>query len=157
MKEVEFIHDKQRDDLRFHRDVAGNENDRAVFAERARERKRESGEQRGRERRKNHAPAERDRVLAALREIDLAGRYGVDLYDSQANFFWLRLGGRNVEFAQACEAIGVTVRPYAPDGVRVTIGEQEANDRVIELLRIRVLAELPCLVRSALHRVVTGG
>ena len=79
--------------------------------------------------------AERDRVFAALREIDLAGRYGVDLYDSQANFFWLRLGGRSVEFAQACEAIGVTVRPYAPDGVRVTIGEQEANDRVIELLR----------------------
>ena len=79
--------------------------------------------------------AERDRVFAALREIDLAGRYGVDLYDSQANFFWLRLGGRSVEFAQACEAIGVTVRPYAPDGVRVTIGEHEANDRVIALLR----------------------
>ena len=79
--------------------------------------------------------AERDRVFAALRGIDLAGRYGIDLYDSQANFFWLRLGGRSVEFAQACEAIGVTVRPYGTDGVRVTIGEQEANDRVLELLR----------------------
>ena len=79
--------------------------------------------------------AERARVFAALREIDLAGRYGFDLYDSQANFFWLRLGGRSVEFAQACEAIGVTVRPYGGDGVRVTIGEQEANDRVLELLR----------------------
>ena len=78
---------------------------------------------------------ERTRVLAALREIDLAGRYGVDLYDSQANFVWLRLGERSVDFAQACDAIGVTVRPYAPDGVRVTIGEQEANDRVLELLR----------------------
>ena len=79
--------------------------------------------------------AERARVFAALREIDLAGRYGFDLYDSQANFFWLRLGGRSVEFAQASEAIGVTVRPYDGDGVRVTIGEQEANDRVLELLR----------------------
>ena len=78
---------------------------------------------------------ERERVFAALREIDLPGRYGVQLHDSQANFFWLRLGARSVEFAQACEAIGVTVRPYAPDGVRVTIGEQEANDRVIALLR----------------------
>ncbi|HWG25502.1 histidinol-phosphate transaminase [Actinospica sp.] len=78
---------------------------------------------------------ERTRVLAALREIDLAGRYGVDLYDSQANFVWLRLGERSVDFAQACEAIGVTVRPYAPEGVRVTIGEQEANDRVLDLLR----------------------
>ena len=78
---------------------------------------------------------ERDRVFAALREIDLAGRYGFELYDSQANFFWLRLGGRSVEFAQACDAIGVAVRPYGTDGVRVTIGEQEANDRVLELLR----------------------
>lgn len=79
--------------------------------------------------------AERTRVFEALREIDLTGRYGVDLYDSQANFVWLRLGERSVEFAQACDAIGVTVRPYAPDGVRVTIGEQEANDRVLDLLR----------------------
>jgi histidinol-phosphate aminotransferase len=78
---------------------------------------------------------ERNRVQAALREIDLAGRYGVELYDSQANFVWLRLGERSVDFAQACEAIGVTVRPYAPDGVRVTIGEQEANDRVLDVLR----------------------
>ncbi|MBR7828640.1 histidinol-phosphate transaminase [Actinospica sp. MGRD01-02] len=79
--------------------------------------------------------AERERVMAALRQIDLAGRYGVELHDSQANFFWLRLGARSVEFAQACEAIGVTVRPYPPDGVRVTIGEQEANDRVLGVLR----------------------
>ncbi len=79
--------------------------------------------------------AERDRVFAALREIDLEGRYGVRLSGSQANFYWLRLGARSVDVAHACEAIGVTVRPYAPDGVRVTIGEQEANDRVLELLR----------------------
>ncbi len=78
---------------------------------------------------------ERERVFEALREIDLAGRYGIDVYDSQANFFWLRLGERSVDFAQACEAIGVTVRPYPPDGVRVTIGEQEAIARVLDLLR----------------------
>jgi histidinol-phosphate aminotransferase len=86
-------------------------------------------------RRVDELVVERDRVFAALREIDLAGRYGVELSESQANFYWLRLGARSAEFAQACEAIGVTVRPYAPEGVRVTIGEQEANDRVLELLR----------------------
>ena len=86
-------------------------------------------------RRVDELVVERERVFAALRELDLAGRYGTELTESQANFYWLRLGERNGEFAQACEAVGVTVRPYAPDGVRVTIGEQEANDRVLELLR----------------------
>ena len=79
--------------------------------------------------------AERDRVYAALRAMDLPGRLGVEVVPSQANFFWLRLGERSAAFAAACEAVGVTVRPYAPDGVRVTIGEQEANDRVLDVLR----------------------
>ena len=79
--------------------------------------------------------AERGRVHAELRALDLPARYGVEVVPSQANFYWLRLGARSVTFAEACEAAGVTVRPYAPDGVRVTIGEQEANDRVLEILR----------------------
>jgi histidinol-phosphate aminotransferase len=40
-----------------------------------------------------------------------------------------------VEFAAACAEIGVTVRPFAGDGVRVSIGETEANDRIIEVAR----------------------
>ncbi|WP_307845984.1 histidinol-phosphate transaminase [Actinospica durhamensis] len=79
--------------------------------------------------------AERERVYAELRAMDLPGRLGVAVVPSQANFFWLRLGERSGAFAAACEAMGVTVRPYAPDGVRVTIGEQEANDRVLDVLR----------------------
>ena len=38
-------------------------------------------------------------------------------------------------FAAACEAAGITVRPFAGEGVRITIAEQEANDRVIEVAR----------------------
>ena len=38
-------------------------------------------------------------------------------------------------FAADCEAVGVMVRPFAGVGARVTIGETEANDRVIELAR----------------------
>jgi histidinol-phosphate aminotransferase len=79
--------------------------------------------------------AERGRVLAELRALDLPARHGVALVPSEANFYWLRFGERSGAFAAACEAAGVTVRPYAPDGVRVTIGEKEANDRVLEILR----------------------
>ena len=48
--------------------------------------------------------------------------------ETQANFVWLRLGERTVDFAAACEQAGVVVRPFAGEGVRVTIGETEAND-----------------------------
>ncbi len=47
---------------------------------------------------------------------------------AQANFVWLRLGERTAEFAAACERAGVVVRPFPGEGVRVTIGESEAND-----------------------------
>jgi histidinol-phosphate aminotransferase len=47
---------------------------------------------------------------------------------SQANFVWLRLGDRTTDFAAACDKAGVVVRPFPGEGVRVTIGETEAND-----------------------------
>ncbi|MCF6522151.1 histidinol-phosphate transaminase [Streptomyces sp. JJ36] len=48
--------------------------------------------------------------------------------ESQANFVWLRLGDRTADFAAACEQAGVVIRPFPGEGVRVTVGEQEAND-----------------------------
>jgi histidinol-phosphate aminotransferase len=65
---------------------------------------------------------ERERVLAAVRELV------PDVPESQANFVWLPLGDRAVEFGQACERQGVIVRPFAGDGVRVTVGTAEEND-----------------------------
>ncbi|MEU6885000.1 histidinol-phosphate transaminase [Streptomyces viridosporus] len=65
---------------------------------------------------------ERNRVMDALRG------QGWTVPESQANFVWLRLGERTVEFAQVCEQAGVVIRPFAGEGVRVTIGETEAND-----------------------------
>ncbi|MQY12788.1 putative phenylalanine aminotransferase [Streptomyces sp. RB5] len=50
---------------------------------------------------------------------------------TQANFVWLRLGERTADFAAACEAAGVVVRPFAGEGARVTVGEAEANDRFL--------------------------
>ncbi|WP_327748681.1 histidinol-phosphate transaminase [Streptomyces europaeiscabiei] len=65
---------------------------------------------------------ERNRVVEALRG------QGWSVPETQANFVWLRLGERTVEFAGACEQAGVVVRPFPGEGVRVTIGETEAND-----------------------------
>ncbi|MCX2922268.1 histidinol-phosphate transaminase [Streptomyces sp. NEAU-W12] len=65
---------------------------------------------------------ERNRVVEALR----AQSWQVP--ETQANFVWLRLGERTTAFAQACEQAGVVVRPFPGEGVRVTVGEAEAND-----------------------------
>ncbi|MFD7917905.1 histidinol-phosphate transaminase [Streptomyces sp. NPDC059740] len=47
--------------------------------------------------------------------------------ESQANFVWLRVGERVADFVAACESAGVVVRPF-DDGVRVSIGEERANE-----------------------------
>ena len=51
----------------------------------------------------------------------------------EANFVWIRTGARTAEFAAACEAAGTSVRPYAEDGVRITVGETEATDVVLRV------------------------
>jgi histidinol-phosphate aminotransferase len=73
---------------------------------------------------------ERTRVTEALRE------QGWTVPESQANFIWLRLGERTAEFAAKAEVAGIVVRPFAGEGVRITVGEVEAND-----ILLRVTAE----------------
>ncbi|WP_372344314.1 histidinol-phosphate transaminase [Streptomyces sp. KL116D] len=65
---------------------------------------------------------ERTRVVDALRA------QGWTVPETQANFVWLRLGEKTMDFAAACEQAGVVVRPFAGEGMRATIGETEAND-----------------------------
>jgi histidinol-phosphate aminotransferase len=65
---------------------------------------------------------ERDRV-----RHELLGQ-GWTVPPTEANFVWLPLGNASAEFAAACDAVGVSVRPYLPDGVRVTVADPEAND-----------------------------
>jgi histidinol-phosphate aminotransferase len=71
--------------------------------------------------------AERERVTAALRAA------GYDAPPSQANFVWLPIGDSSAGFAQHCAEAGVLVRPFAGDGVRVTIGLPEENDAFLAL------------------------
>ena len=71
--------------------------------------------------------AERDRVVQALSD------QGWKLPQSDANFVWFPLGPDSTAFSQACAEAGLTVRQYGDDGVRVTIGEVEANSRLVEV------------------------
>ena len=64
---------------------------------------------------------------AELRKI------GFELPASQANFIWLPLGDRTDEFALRSAGIAVSVRPFPGEGVRISIGERDALERIIEL------------------------
>jgi histidinol-phosphate aminotransferase len=68
---------------------------------------------------------ERTRVLTGLRG------QGWTVPDSEANFVWLPLGSKSLDFAADAAAAGVLVRPFAGDGVRVSVGEPEATDLLL--------------------------
>ncbi|MFF2921696.1 histidinol-phosphate transaminase [Streptomyces celluloflavus] len=71
-------------------------------------------------------------VVERARVLDALAGQGWTLPESHANFVWLRLGDRAADFAAACERAGVVVRPFAGEGVRVTIGESAAMDLFLE-------------------------
>ena len=77
-----------------------------------------------------------DEVIAERRwfESELTG-LGFKLAPSQANFVWLALGERTEEFAKRSEDIAVSIRPFPGEGVRISIGERQALERVIELAK----------------------
>lgn len=72
---------------------------------------------------------ERERVVSALQD------QGWDVPSAQGNFVWMPLGAEALSFAEACDAGGVSVRPFQGDGVRVSIGEEAANDIFLEVAR----------------------
>ena len=75
----------------------------------------------------DHLVAERVRLHGALAAWSAPA--------PQGNFVWLPLGEKSASFAQACERQGLSVRLFDGVGVRVTVGEQPANDRVITIAR----------------------
>ncbi|WP_344425003.1 histidinol-phosphate transaminase [Pseudonocardia ailaonensis] len=76
------------------------------------------------------AVGERVRVRDAL----LAMGYTVPR--TQANFVWVALGERTAAFAAHClEQQTVIVRPFHPDGCRVTVTTPEEDDRFLEAAR----------------------
>ena len=60
---------------------------------------------------------------------------GHDVADSQANFVWLPLGSQTDQFVSACNAQAVAVRPFSGEGVRISIGEVEPLERIVEIIK----------------------
>jgi histidinol-phosphate aminotransferase len=73
--------------------------------------------------------AERERVVKGLADA------GLTIPEAQGNFVWFAAGDRTLDLAAAADELGIVVRPFAGDGARISIGEPEANDRIIELAR----------------------
>ncbi|RLK52110.1 histidinol-phosphate transaminase [Microbacterium telephonicum] len=71
----------------------------------------------------------RDRLAERLRET------GWDVPAAQGNFVWLPAGNRALAVAAAFEAAGIIVRPFDGDGVRISVGEAEAVERIVEVAR----------------------
>ncbi|GAA5226500.1 histidinol-phosphate transaminase [Paeniglutamicibacter antarcticus] len=72
---------------------------------------------------------ERTRVVDGLRDL------GWNIPVSDGNFVWLPLGERTAEFAELASEQALALRAFGSEGIRVTIGEVEANTRFLELCR----------------------
>lgn len=70
---------------------------------------------------------ERTRVVNGLKEL------GWTVPDADGNFVWLALGENTPEFADLCEERALSVRAFGAEGIRVSIGEPEANTRFLEI------------------------
>ncbi|WP_441245317.1 histidinol-phosphate transaminase [Kitasatospora sp. McL0602] len=68
---------------------------------------------------------ERGRLVAGLRAT------GWTVPETEANFLWLPLLEESEAFGAACSAVGVGVRTFPGEGVRITVGAPEANDLVL--------------------------
>lgn len=77
-----------------------------------------------------HIVTERERVTARLREL------GYEFPSTYANFVWLPLGERTGEFVDLMNRNALSVRAFGSGGVRVSIGEVEANDRFLSLCEL---------------------
>lgn len=77
-----------------------------------------------------HIVAERERVTARLREL------GYEFPGTYTNFVWLPLGERTGDFVDLMNRNALSVRAFGSEGVRVSIGEVEANNRFLSLCEL---------------------
>lgn len=74
-----------------------------------------------------HLVEQREKVVGRLADL------GYWVPETRANFVWLSLGEHSAAFAELAERNALSVRAFAGEGVRVSIGEDEANDRFLAL------------------------
>jgi histidinol-phosphate aminotransferase len=78
----------------------------------------------------------RDRLAAALRAT------GWRVPEAQGNFVWLPAGRETLDMAGAFEAAGLIVRPFAGDGLRISVGEEDSVEKVLRIAA-SVVKDLP--------------
>jgi histidinol-phosphate aminotransferase len=74
-------------------------------------------------------------AVARTRLTDDLRALGLPVADSQANFLWLPLAERASAFAQRAKAAGILVMALDGLGVRITIGSDDANQRLCAFVR----------------------
>ena len=72
---------------------------------------------------------ERDRIAGELRDM------GHAIPTTQGNFVWFPAGARTEAWFANFRAAGLMTRAFAGEGLRVSIGEPNANDRLLEVAR----------------------
>ncbi|MDY3049669.1 MAG: histidinol-phosphate transaminase [Rothia sp. (in: high G+C Gram-positive bacteria)] len=77
----------------------------------------------------SHLIQQRQKLVQGLEEL------GYWLPQTLANFVWLPLGEASGAFAQAAEAQALSVRAFPGEGVRISVGEDPANERLLALAR----------------------
>jgi len=80
--------------------------------------------------------ARRDVLAAALRET------GWRVPDAQGNFVWLPGGAETMQIAAAFDAAGLIVRPFAGEGLRISVGEEDSVEKVLSIAA-SVVKDLP--------------
>ena len=83
--------------------------------------------------------SERGRVYGALLEA------GLPVLPSEANFLWLQSGDRTGTLTELFERNALSIRAFPGEGIRITIGDAEANNRILAVARqaTALLAPLP--------------
>ena len=72
-------------------------------------------------------------VQERIRVVNELLKQGWIIPAADGNFVWLDLKEKATDFAMKCEEVGLSVRVFVNDGVRVTIAEKSANDRFLEV------------------------
>ena len=82
-----------------------------------------------------------DRVGEVISErqrvYDVLTADGWPVTRSQANFLWLPLQGEAGAVFQQLESSGIVTRPFENEGIRVTIGTPDENDRFLDAIGSR--------------------
>ena len=78
----------------------------------------------------------RDRLAAALRAA------GWRIPAAQGNFVWLPAGDESLAVAAAFDQAGLIVRPFAGDGLRISVGEEDSVEKVLRIAA-SVVKDLP--------------